>query len=129
MQITSIESYNDNYAYLYVVIDVLTKFLWVEMMLDKTMANSTKAFEKILSRSDGRQPECLQMDRGSEFAGTTFQRFLKSPGIRCRFTRDPYVKAAVVEGVNRSLHMRIYRYLTHTNSKRFINVLQKIVHA
>ena len=64
------------------VVDVLSKYAWLEAMRDKTMATAAKAFERILNEADGRTQICLQADKGSEFIGSVFQRLLKSRNIR-----------------------------------------------
>ena len=43
--------------------------------------------------------------------------------------RNPDIKAAVVERFNRTLKGRLWRYFTHKNTYRYIDILQKIVDA
>lgn len=125
----SIATYNDGFTYLLVVIDVLSKYAWVEALPDKTSACVTRALARILARSDNRTPRQLQTDRGKEFVGAPFQAFLKKRNIAFRAARNPDVKAAIAERFNRTLKERMWRYFTHTREKRYIDVLQKFVHA
>jgi len=118
-----IRNYNDNYGYLLVVIDVFSKFAWVEKLRDKTTASIAKALAYILSRSNGRRPIVLQTDRGKEFIGTATQLFLKNANIGFQVARNPDVKGAVIERFNRTLKERIWRYFTYTRNKRYIDVL------
>ena len=46
-----------------------------------------------------------------------------------RFSKFSQIKTAVVKRLNRTLHERIWRYFLHRNTKRYIDVLQKIVYA
>ena len=92
VDLRSIKNYNDNYAYLLTVIDVLSKYAWVEKLYDKTSAGVTLALKRILSRSSGRQPVVLQTDRGKEFIGTALQSFLKKSKIGFCAARNPDVK-------------------------------------
>lgn len=124
----SIATYNDKFVYLLVVIDVLSKYAWVEPLRDKTSANVSRAFARILARSN-RLPHQLQTDRGKEFVGAPFQQFLSKKNIAFRAARNPDVKAAIAERFNRTLKERMWRYFTHTRSKRYIDVLQKFVNA
>lgn len=71
----------------------------------------------------------LQTDRGKEFIGNVLQQFLKENSIRFRVARNPDVKAAVVERFNRTLKDRMFRYFTHKNTKRYIDILQLLVKA
>ena len=57
------------------------------------------------------------------------QQVLKQNSINYRVVRNPDIKAAVVERFNRTLEGRLWRYFTHTNTYRYIDILQKIVDA
>jgi len=129
IELRNLKSYNDGYSYILVIIDVLSKFVWVEPLQDKTSAYVTKAFQRILTRSKGRVPVYLQTDKGKEFVGRALQKFLEENDIRFRVTRNPDIKAAIVERFNRTLKERMWRYFTHKNTRRYIDVLQDIVHA
>ena len=129
VDLRAIKNYNNNYAYLLVVTDALSKFVWVEKLRDKTSVGVAKGLAHILSRSNGRRPIVLQTDRGKEFVGAATQIYLKNAKIGFRVARNPDVKAAVVERFNRTLKERIWRYFTYTKNKRYIDVLQNIVDA
>ena len=77
LQLISIKDYNDGFCYILVVVDVLSKYAWIEPLGDKTARNVTSAFEKILDRANPRVPVYLQSDRGKEFVGSAFQNILK----------------------------------------------------
>lgn len=129
VDLRSLKADNDNVAYLLMVIDVLSKYAWVEPLLDKTVARVTKAFKRILDRSGGRSPVYLQTDRGKEFLGGELQKFLKEKGILFRVARNPDVKASIVERFNRTIKERMWRYFTHRNTHRYIDILDQIVYA
>ncbi|KAL7290628.1 hypothetical protein TKK_0015390 [Trichogramma kaykai] len=65
MQLTTIKKDNDGDCYLLVVVDVLSKYAWVEPLRDHSGATVLQAFKKILD--DKRSPQLLQSDEGSEF--------------------------------------------------------------
>jgi len=129
IELRNLKSYNDGYSYLLVIIDVLSKYAWVEPLRDKTSNCVIKAFQRVFSRSEGRVPIYVQTDKGKEFIARPMQKFLKESGIRFRVTRNPDIKAAVVERFNRTLKERMWRYFTHKNTRRYIDVLQDIVRA
>lgn len=131
VDLRSIKDYNNGYVYLLVVIDVLSKYAWVEPLTDKTAASVAKAFTRILSNknNNGRSPIYLQSDKGKEFIGAAFQNLLKRKNIQFRIARNPDIKAAVVERFNRTLKERMWRFFTHSREKRYIDVLQNIVSA
>lgn len=131
VDLRSIKTYNDDYVYLLVVIDVLSKYAWVEPLTDKTAVSVAKAFTRILAskNTNGRSPIYLQSDKGKEFIGTAFQALLKKKNIQFRVARNPDIKAAIVERFNRTLKERMWRFFTYSGSKRYIDVLQNIVSA
>ena len=48
-------------------------------------------------------------------------------GSSFKSVRNPDVKCAVVERVNRTLSDKLYRYFTYKNTYRYIDVLPKFV--
>ena len=70
---------NDGVNYLLVVIDVLSKYVWVRPMKNKTARSLLEAFDSILS--EGRKPEKLRTDKGTEFVNDSFQQYLRKKGI------------------------------------------------
>ena len=61
-----------HFKYILTVIDVLSKFEWVEPNKRKTVDNFVKAFEKILRKV--RKPETFSTDKGTEFIKKQFQK-------------------------------------------------------
>ncbi|XP_039309108.1 uncharacterized protein LOC105199763 [Solenopsis invicta] len=84
IEVRNLKSYNDGYSYILMIIDVLSKFVWVEPLRDKTSICVTKAFQRVLARSKGRIPIYLQTDKGKEFVGRATQKFLEENDIRFR---------------------------------------------
>ena len=70
----SLKKYNNNYCYILVVVDVLSRYLWAEPLKRKTPPEVMEAFKKII-KSSGRTPWRLCTDRGTEFKGA-FGQFL-----------------------------------------------------
>lgn len=87
-QLTSLKDENDGFSYLLIVIDVLSKFVWIEPLRDKTAQGIPTALEEILKRANGRVPQCLQTYKGKEFIGSAVQRVLKRHAISFRTARN-----------------------------------------
>ena len=120
----SLSKENNGYKYILTVIDVLSKYAWVEPLKTKSGENLVKAFEKILKK--GRKPEKLHSDKGTEFTNKLFQSFLKHKKITF-FTTYNETKASVVERFNRTLKGKMWKYFTANNTLKYIDVLQKLV--
>ena len=111
------------------MIVVLSKYAWVKPIKDKTARNVASAFSRIIDWAQPRLPVCVQIDRGEEFTGSAFQELLRRREIQFRVARNPDTKAAVVVRLNRTLRERIWCYFCHRNTKRYMDIVQKIVHA
>ena len=115
---------NGGVNYLLVVIDVLSKYVWVRLMKNKTACSVLEVFDSIVS--EGRKPEKLRTDKGTEFLNGSFQQYLKKKNIQFYMANNE-PKASVVERVNRTLKSKLYHYFTAVNSLRYIDVLQEMV--
>ena len=124
----SLSKYNDGVNYLLAVIDVFSKYGFMVPLKNKSGATVVKAFDSIF-KSTGRTPDNLQTDKGSEFTSAETKRLFKSHDINYYTTKNPDVKAAVVERWNRTIKTRMWRYLTHKNTYRYIDVLDDLVKA
>jgi hypothetical protein len=122
----SISKYNSGYRYLLMCIDVFSKFAWCVPLKSKTGTEVTTAFENILA---DRKCNYLQADKGSEWLNAPFQAMIRRHGIHFYTSENEDIKAAIVERLNRTIKGRMWRYFTHTNSRRYLDVLQDIVHS
>ena len=80
-----------------------------------------EAFDSILS--EGRKPEKLRTDKGTEFLNESFQQYLKKKNIQV-YTANNKPKASVVEQVNRTLKSKLYHYFMAVNSLCYTDALQ-----
>ena len=105
VEVQPLAKYNRGIRYLLTVLDVLSKYAWVQPLKAKTGVALVKAFDKILKQ--GRRPNRLQTDRGKELYNRTFQGWLEEQGIQ-HFSTEGDAKASVVERFNRPLKERLY---------------------
>jgi hypothetical protein len=109
---------------------VSTCFLEVRFRVpvkDKRGPTVADAFERIFAE---RVPNMMQTDRGLEFLNAHVQRSLpqaRRPSLFQSLNDD--IKAALVERFNRTLKSRLYRYMTHRHTNRWIDALKDIVHS
>ena len=71
IEVINIAKSNRGYRYLLTVVDVFSKYAWVEPVKNKTGHDVTIVFERILKGSQSRQPQNLQTDNGEEFTTNT----------------------------------------------------------
>ena len=68
---SSLSKYKINYMFILYVLDIFTKYAWAIPLKYRSGLSITNGFKTILS--EGRKPEKLWVDRGSEFYKKTFK--------------------------------------------------------
>ena len=126
--LSGIAKYNDKYTFLLFCIDVLSKFLWVIPLKTKSSETVADAFKSILETSN-RKPLAVQSDEGTEFLGRPFRSLLQGLKIKFYYTYNAESKASIVERVQRTIKGKMWRYFTHNNTYRYIDVLQDLVYS
>ena len=116
---------NDGVKFLLVVIDVFSRFLWVEPLKNKQAKTIIDAFTRIFRRSK-RKPRRLRTDRGSEFTAQAVQNFMKKKKVHQMFTSNE-LQANYAERVIKTLKSKIFRYVVNENTFHYTPVLQDIV--
>jgi transposase InsO family protein len=76
--VSSIHSQNQNYKYLLFVIDVFSRYLWIQPIKDKTSKSVINALKIVLR---GRKPNSIKSDKDSEFKNKEVRSFLKKEDI------------------------------------------------
>ena len=117
---------NDGYRYLLTVIDVFSKQAWVKKLKKKEGKSVTDAFDEIFVT---RKPAKLQTDKGKEFLNATFQRRLADLGIQFYISQNEDIKASVVERFNRTFKTKMWKYFTHRNTARYLDILDDLLYS
>ena len=115
---------NDGYKYLLAVIDIFSRYAWVEPLKDKTAVEVVRAFDKILS--EGRIPRRLRTDGAKDFTSEGFRDYLKSKDIVHIVTHSEK-QANYVERFIQTIKSKLYRYMVEKNSARYVDVLPRLV--
>src|SRR6185436_4851143 len=68
---------NNGNQYLLYAIDILSRYVWVEPVKNKTASATAESFSQILNRAAPRKPEAVFSDSGGEFTGMAFRELLK----------------------------------------------------
>ena len=117
---------NDGYNYLMTVIDCFSKYAWAVPLKSKRAVEIVEAFKKIFHES-GRQCVKLQSDKGTEFKNKTVLDFLRGKDVHFFTANNPDIKASIVERFNKTLKGKMWRYFTHKNTTRYVDVLPKLL--
>ena len=109
---------------MFICIDIFTRFLWTELMLNKSTLEAIRAFKKILSTIPEYPYLCLA-DKGGEFKSKAFNQFCLNNKIKLIHS-DVSGKAAFAERVIRSIERLIYSYCIEHETKKFYHILPNI---
>lgn len=121
-----LKHHNKGYKMALIVIDVVSRYMWGELMKNKSASSTTEAFDKILKRAHPRKPIKLQTDKGTEFLNKSFQTYLKDRDI-IFFTTFSDTKAAIAERSIQTLKKLLYKYMDEMNTKEYHSVFQKVI--
>ena len=121
--LSALASKNNKTRYLLTVLDTFSRRAWALPIKEKTGVEVWRAFRRILGK---RRPKKLLTDRGTEFTNSIFRQGLKRLNITSVHLHSDQ-KAAHVERFNRTLKRLIYNYLTHSASKRYLDVLPQLM--
>ena len=115
---------NNGFKYLLAVIDIFSRYAWVEPLKNKSANEIIKAFKKIFK--SGRIPKTIRSDAAKDFTSKEFKKFLKEKNIH-HFTTHTEKQANYVERFIKTIKSKIFRYIIETNNSRYIDKLQDIV--
>ena len=122
---SALKQYNNGATFILTIIDVFSKMGFARSLIDKKGPTVLRAFLNVLEESS-RSPTNVQTDMGSEFTNRAFKAELKKRDIHFYVTYSEN-KAAVVERFNRTLKSRMWRYFTHNNTYKYVDVLQQLI--
>jgi len=123
--IADLRQWNDDVAYLLIVIECFTRKIFVAPMTDKSTLTTITKFDDIHTVI-GHSPETIYMDKGTEFNSAAFKTYCQEHNIKPIYSNSS-TKAPHVERAQRTLQGIIYRYLAQGNKKRYIDRLGDIV--
>ena len=101
----SLSRYNKEIRYLLSAIDLFSKYAWVVPIKGASIVH---AFKKIIS--EGRKPNKIWVDQGSEFYNKSFTDFLKMNNIEMYSTFNEG-KSVVAERFIRTLKNKIFKHM------------------
>ena len=118
-------SNNKGYRYIFMVIDIFSKYLRGIPLKNKYSQTITNEFSNILTKSI-RKPIKLESDRGSEFYNSIFQNFLKSKNIQ-HFSRFTDKGPSIAERVIRNLRNFLKKPVFEKGNADWLSELSSVV--
>ena len=103
---------------------MFSKYAWVISIKDEKGTSIVNAFKKVIS--DGRKPNKVCVDQGSEFYNNAFKDLLKINNIEMDSTHIEG-KSVVAERFFRTLKNKIFKHMTAISKNFYFGVLDYIV--
>ena len=125
LDVSNLSGSNKNTKFLLTVIDVLSKYAYAIPLKRKTAYAVSCAFDKIFNE---RVPAMVHTDDGNEFKGNVKALFDKYDVLHV-ISNDAKIKCSIVERFNKTLRLKIARYLRHTGKRTYIDVLDGLLDA
>ena len=117
---------NNEFKYLLSAIDIFTRFAFVEPLKNKTAQSFMDGFKSIIKRAK-KCPKRILADKGGEIKNRIFQDYCKQNNILLIHSEN-LNHAPFVERFNRTLKNIMFRFMSHYNTKRYIDVLSLLVY-
>ena len=105
---------NDVVQFLLIVIDVFSRFMWVQLLENKLEDTVINAFQHIFQRA--KKPRHVRTDRGGEFTGRKVQDYFDSINIEHWTAHNDEMKANFVKRVIWILKKSLWGYM-HAKKK------------
>lgn len=116
---------NDGVKYLLTVIDCFTRYAFVRPLINKESSNVLNSFKSILEEAQSK-PYMIVCDKGSEFINKNFIKYCKDVKIKLVNPKSNN-HAAYIERFNRTIQLKINKYITEMQNERYIDHLQDLV--
>jgi ribosome biogenesis protein Nip4 len=116
---------NNGVRYLLIVVDGLSKFVWVEPLKNKEASNVEAAFKHITQTSK-RKPQYLWTDEGTEFLNSKVRHWAETNHIQIYHTQSK-VGSVFAERFIRTLRLRLARLADIKGTHQYIDELPKII--
>ena len=123
MQLLS--KFNKGFRFLLCVIDIFSKYAWVNPLKDKKGISIANAFQIILKESN-RKANKTWVDKGSEFYNNSFKKWLKDNDT-VMYSTNNEGKSVIAERFVRTLKNKIYKHMTSISKNVYINKLYDTV--
>jgi ribosomal protein L21E len=121
-------SYNKNYKYIFVMIDIFSRKTYAIPLKNKSMNDTSKALDKIIVENK-LQPITILSDNDASFEGVEFQKVLDKYKIyHDENIVNDHKALAIIDRFARTLKTIFTRLFLRTKSKNWIDNLNKVIH-
>ena len=124
VEMQQFSKWNKGYKYLLVVIDVFSKYGWIVPLKNEQGETVKEAFQSIFK--DGRKPQFLWTDKGSEFYNKHVKDLLAKNKVTL-YSTENQEKSSLVERWNRTIKNKMWKQFTIQGNTQYLDMLPKIL--
>ena len=125
VHMADLKKYNDGYAYIFLIIDVFSRFAYAYPLRSKKPEEVIAALKKLFKA--GNIPTNARSDFGGEFVSNKTRQFLKEHNVNFYTTRNYDVKANFVERLAKTIKKRLSKYMYSKQTNKWVEALPKII--
>ena len=105
---------NNGIKYLLTIINIISKFVWIIPLKQKTGQEVASAYSRILKQQ---RPSKILVDKGQEFYNKNVKKLAEL------YSTENEEKSCVVERFNRTIKEKMFKYFSANNTRKYVNVL------
>ncbi|KAL3110710.1 hypothetical protein niasHT_010722 [Heterodera trifolii] len=122
----ALSRHNSGNRYLMVVIDVLSKRIFVTPLRTKKSEDMVEGFKRVFSTMP-MKPHRIFSDKGTEFRNQQLKKLFDEEEVEKYESTHSEKKAALAERAIRQIKNRLYRYFAQTKTLNWVDVIDQIV--
>ncbi|KAL3109667.1 hypothetical protein niasHT_017211 [Heterodera trifolii] len=122
----ALSRHNSSNRYLMVVIDVLSKRIFVTPLRTKKSEDMVEGFKRVFSTMP-MKPHRIFSDKGTEFRNQQLKKLFDEEEVEKYESTHSEKKAALAERAIRQIKNRLYRYIAQTKTLNWVDVIDQIV--
>ena len=126
IDMSSFAKENDNIKYLLTIIDIFSRYAYVYPLRSKSQEEIISAMKNILKQN---KPDNIRSDKGGEFTGTKIKKYFQDNNINHFVTQNDQIKSNYIERLNRTLKNKLFKYMYHNQTHRYLDVINDIVNS
>ena len=126
MDVSNLATHNNGITFIGIFIDVFSRYLYAVPMKNKSTKETLKAIKEALRQSYPNQPETIRTDAMKEYVGKEVEDYLRDHDIYHQVSRNES-KANYAERIIRTMKKKIYKYLYHNKTQKYIDALPDLV--
>lgn len=123
----NIAKYNDGFKYILLIVDAFSKKAYARPLKSKSASEVTMALADVIETNNNEAPDKIMSDKGKEFLNSHFKSLLSKHKTHHYTSNNQEIKASMVERLQRTIKSKLFRYISHSNSNRYVDVLQDVI--